>query len=68
MGSRVALAKCKTMSTHPDVRAELRLAKYGQQGEEVPVVHSMRDLGSHLTVSGRGVGPTLSERLAEATK
>eukprot|EP00969_Alexandrium_andersonii_P237319 10475643-Alexandrium_andersonii.AAC.1 len=37
MGSRVALAKCKTMSTHPDVRAELRQAKFRQQNEEVPV-------------------------------
>eukprot|EP00969_Alexandrium_andersonii_P014593 636525-Alexandrium_andersonii.AAC.1 len=68
MGSEISAEKCKTLSTSPGVREAMRGRTYGAEGVTIPVCTSMRDLGSHLTLAKRSVGPTLARRLEAATE
>eukprot|EP00969_Alexandrium_andersonii_P080035 3527796-Alexandrium_andersonii.AAC.1 len=56
------------MSTDTEARRALKGQRYGREQRPIPLVLSMRDLGSHLVSCRRAGGATLTARLRTACK
>ena len=65
IGGRIAVNKCILMATMARHRKVLRKREWGS-GATMNVRHHMRDLGSHLTLSGSSAGSTLAARSSGA--
>ena len=66
MGGKPSPTKSATLASSAEHRRRLRLQKWGTTGCNIQVKHSVRDLGSHLTISGAPTGTTLNRRAAKA--
>eukprot|EP00969_Alexandrium_andersonii_P227513 10047558-Alexandrium_andersonii.AAC.1 len=65
MGSRVALDKCKFVSSSAWLRNAVKRHNFAGAGC-LEVCTNMRDLGAHLSMRRKAVGPTIGKRLMEA--
>ncbi|WP_353239581.1 hypothetical protein, partial [Limnohabitans sp.] len=66
MGGKPSPTKSAVLASSAAHRKRLRAQKWGAQRCLIQVRHSVRDLGSHLTVSGAPTGGTLNRRADKA--
>ena len=66
MGGKPSPTKSATLASSAEHRKRLRRQKWGMTECSIQVMHSVRDLGSHLTISGAPTGTTLNRRADKA--
>jgi hypothetical protein len=66
MGGKPSPNKSAVMASCSENRKRLRAHKWGPHASVIQVRHNLRDLGSHLTISGTPTGTTLNKRAASA--
>eukprot|EP00969_Alexandrium_andersonii_P057975 2554571-Alexandrium_andersonii.AAC.1 len=66
MGAKISLDKTMALATCPEVRSIIKYRCFASIGGRVEVRCHMRDLGSHITFSKKGVAPTATKRIRAA--